>query len=83
MLSVPSVEKKDSLECTRDLVQRCWYVHVAYIPPLFCYFILILIPALSYNCHYYLFCMVQGVGPSIALSFSVYESLRSSWKSQR
>ncbi|CAK8541755.1 unnamed protein product [Lathyrus sativus] len=24
-----------------------------------------------------------GVGPSIALSFSVYESLRSSWKSQR
>ncbi|CAI9779072.1 unnamed protein product [Fraxinus pennsylvanica] len=28
-------------------------------------------------------CMLQGVGPSIAISFSVYETLRSYWHSQR
>lgn len=28
-------------------------------------------------------CMTQGVGPSIAISFSVYETLRSFWQSQR
>lgn len=27
--------------------------------------------------------MMQGVGPSIAISFSVYEALRSYWHSQR
>lgn len=27
--------------------------------------------------------VLQGVGPSIAISFSVYESLRSFWQSQR
>lgn len=26
---------------------------------------------------------MQGVGPNIAISFSVYESLRSSWQSHR
>ena len=28
-------------------------------------------------------CLMQGVGPNIAISFSVYESLRSSWQLHR
>ena len=40
-------------------------------------------PAMSYNWHNYLSCVVQGVGPNIAISFSVYESLRSFWQSRR
>jgi len=56
-------------------------VHDAFYSSSFCFFILI--RSLSYNSHYYLFCLVQGVGPCIALSFSAYESLRSFWKSQR
>jgi hypothetical protein len=78
---VPFAEKKGSSECIRDLVQHCWCVYDAYLVVMFCF--IMLIPALPYNWHYYLFCILQGVGPSIALSFSVYESLRSFWKSQR
>jgi len=75
MLSVPSVEMKVSWVCIRGLEQHCWYVHNV----LYSIFIMLC----SYYWHSYSFSAMQGVGPSIAISFSVYEWLRSVWQSQR
>lgn len=73
-------EKKDFWDCIKDLEQLYWYAlsESHHSVPFFLILILFF-----YNTKYQLLLVTQGVGPSIAISFSVYEALRSFWQSER
>ena len=60
--------------CIKDLGQHCWYAFTVSLFVTASFWGLIATVILG---------MMQGVGPSIAISFTVYEALRSSWRTQR
>lgn len=72
-------EKKDFWDCIKDLEQLYWYASYVSQHSVLFFFIFLFF----YNTKYQLLLVTQGVGPSIAISFSVYEALRSFWQSER
>ena len=79
MLLLPFAETKGSWVSTKDLELHCWYAHDVFSIA-FIFFMLMILLCLTTDITT---CVVQGVGPNIAISFSVYESLRSFWQSRR
>ena len=75
MLFIPFAGKKDFWACIKDLEQHYWYMNCSSLIVYFPISLSIIAFAMLY--------VMQGVGPSLAISFSVYESLRSYWQLQR
>jgi len=76
MLYTQFARKRGYLAFIRDLELHYWYGVMINLTLLEDYIILRLISYIS-------LVLMQTVGPNIAISFSVYESLRSFWQSNR
>lgn len=77
MLYTQLARKRGYLDFIRDLELHSWYGVMINLTQLLEDYII-----LRLNSYMFLVLM-QTVGPSIAISFSVYESLRSFWQSNR
>lgn len=73
MLYIPSAGKRASLASIRDLVLVYWYYSITDVIQLF---------SVSTSLTT-VFMILQGVGPNLAISFSVYHTVRSYWQLQR
>lgn len=76
MLYTQLARKREYLAFTRDLELHSWYGIIMNLTLVEDYILLCLICHISRV-------LMQTVGPSIAISFSVYETLRSYWQSNR
>jgi len=76
MLYTQLARKRGYLDFIRDLELHSWYGVMVNLTSLEDYIIFRLTS-------YMFLVLMQTVGPSIAISFSVYESLRSYWQSNR
>ena len=76
MLYTQLARKREYLAFIRDLELHSWYGVIMNLTLLEDYILVCLISHIS-------LVLMQTVGPSIAISFSVYETLRSYWQSNR